>query len=127
MKFIYATLIAIGLSGCAHDTLVVQQYQELQIVHQDAPRPLELRNPSVLAMTGEQLAEMGNLSDNKKRIFYIMDATSINEWLLDDVDKLEYAQRENLRAEFYKKAVTDFNAEMKKKNEESKKKLEKDK
>lgn len=56
-----------------------------------------------------------------------MTAESINEWLLDDVDKLEYAQHENLRAEFYKKAVADFNAEMRRRNEEAKKKANDDK
>ncbi len=127
MKIFYALILSLMLTSCAHDVLVVPEYQELHIVDQNAPRPLELRNPTVLAMSGEQLVEMGNLEDNKKRIFYVMTAESINEWLLDDVDKLEYAQHENLRAEFYKKAVSDFNAEMKKRNEEAKKKTNNDK
>lgn len=127
MKILYATLLVGLLTSCAHDTLIVPQYQELHVIHPAEPTPLELRNPSVLAMTGEQLAEMGALPDNKKKIFYVMDAASLNDWLLDDVDKLDFAQTENLRASFYKKAIDDFNAEMKKKNEEAEKNLKKDK
>ena len=127
MKIVCALILSILLTSCAHDVLIVPEYQELHIVDQNAPRPLELRSPTILAMSGEKLVEMGNLEDNKKKIFYVMTAESINEWLLDDVDKLEYAQHENLRAEFYKKAVTDFNAEMRKRNEEAKKKINNDK
>lgn len=127
MKIVCALILSLLLTSCAHDVLIVPEYQELHIVDQNAPRPLELRNPTILAMSGEQLVEMGNLEDNKKKIFYVMTAESINEWLLDDVDKLEYAQHENLRAEFYKKAVADFNAEMRKRNEEAKKKTNNDK
>lgn len=120
--------LGIGLVGCATtEQVLVPQYQHFEVVNPAPAPPLTLRNPTITAMSGKQMAALGSLSENSNKIFYVLTPDVLNAILQDDVDKFEFAQHEQRRAEFYKKAIEEYNLRVDQRNAEELKNAKKNK
>ena len=124
MKIInIATLSTILLlAGCVPKQVMVYQSQPLQIVHPRPAQPLVFKNPEILAVSGKTMASYGSLPENTTKIFYILSTDSMSDLLDDDVQKLDFAQYESGRANFYKESIIKYNDTIKQRNAEEAKK-----
>jgi hypothetical protein len=114
------TAAVLSLSGCGIFTklVAVPQYQEIQIVHPEQPPSPTLNNPKIVAHSVAQL-KVQLESEKPENIIYTLTQSALDALLADDINKLEYSQYETKRANFYKKAIEDFNAKVLERNEEA--------
>ena len=105
------------VSGCSFfkkDVIRVPHYQELQVIHPEPPIPLQLRNPPIRVLTSKQVIE--DASKNPQDTYYVLSQDALDDLLSDDIDKLEYAQHESRRAEYYKDLIESFNKKVRERN-----------
>lgn len=105
---ILSTLFLVGC-GTSKEILKVPQYQELLVSHPTETSSPVLRNPTIRVIDLNTVKDELNTSIDKPTLYYCMTLEGIENMMLDDVAKLEYAQSETARANFYKNLIDDSN------------------
>lgn len=112
-----ALALALALTGCKSQIVKVPVYQEIVVQHPTQTPSPTVANPPIRAVGAGEISAEAALPENSGRIYYVLSQEALNALLTDDVAKLEYAQSETLRANFYKKIIEDFNARVRELNE----------
>ncbi len=108
-NIILAITLALSLSACKPQIIKVPVYQEVVVQHPTETPPPALTNPPIRAVGARDIAAEASRPENVDKIYYVLNQETLNAWLLDEVAKLEYAQSETRRANFYRDVIEQFN------------------
>ena len=109
----------VGCTAFKRNTLVIPQYQELQVVHPAPLAPLSLTDVDFEVWSLQDLKHEADAPTVIGGVYYVLDRQSLNSLLNNDISKLEYVQYEHMRAEFYKNAIEQYNIKIKNRNKSS--------
>lgn len=99
-----------SLAACTKEMVIkVPQYQQLQIQHPVHISPPVLLNPRIRALSATEIAADATKVENSKKIYYVWYQDEVQSWLSDELAKLEYAEYETRRANFYENFIRDYN------------------
>lgn len=118
-NILLAVMLALSLSACKTRIVKVPVYQEVVVQHPTETPPPSLANPPIRAVGAKDIVVEAGRPENADKIYYVLNQEALNALLLDDVAKLEYAQSETRRADFYRDVIEQFNKRVRELNEKA--------
>jgi len=117
-NILLAVALVLSLSGCSmfREVVKVPVYQEIVVQHPTPTPPPTLNNPPIRVVGARDLSIEAAKPENADKIYFVMNQEGFKAHLLDEVEKLEYAQSETRRADYYRDMIDQSNARVREKN-----------